>query len=110
MRYDTKRSISSWERPFETIRNRRIWNDSNYYVYYNIIKDAHEEGYKLADFFGCSGVANPPKTSSIYGLHNFKKRLGGEYHEFIGEFDLVVNKPLNFVYKLYVSLRKKLRK
>ena len=84
--------------------------NANYYVYYNIIKDAHEEGYKLADFFGCSGVANPPKTSSIYGLHNFKKRLGGEYHEFIGEFDLVVNKPLNFVYKLYVSLRKKLRK
>ena len=62
--------------------------NSNYLLYLKIIKDAHANGYKLIDFFGCSGEANPDKSNPTFGIHNFKKRLGGEYMEFIGEFDL----------------------
>ena len=83
--------------------------NANYITYFNIIKDAHEEGYKKIDFFGCSGDANPDKSSSIYGLHNFKKRLGGEYHEFIGEFDLITNKLIYDMYHVYVIVRKKIK-
>ena len=81
--------------------------NSNYWLYYTIIKDAHENGYKIIDFFGTSGEANPSKEDSIYGIHNFKKRLGGEYIEFIGEYDLVINK---FMYNTYHYLKPIYRK
>lgn len=75
--------------------------NSNYLLYYEIIKDANKEGYKIVDFFGTSGVANPDKSNPIFGIHSFKKRFGGEYTEFIGEFDLPIRK---FLYKMYTKL------
>ena len=83
--------------------------NSNYLLYYQIIKDAHEQGYKLIDFFGCSGEANPDKSNPTYGVHNFKKRLGGEYTEFIGEFDLITNKFMYFVYKKLIPIYRKIK-
>lgn len=84
--------------------------NANYFLYYEIIKDAKKEKYEIIDFFGCSGVANPPKESSIAGLHNFKKRLGGEYTEFLGEFDLIINKPLYHIFNILIPIRRKLVK
>lgn len=84
--------------------------NANYYLYYNIILDAKNEGYKLIDFFGCSGEPNPDKSSSIYGLHNFKKRLGGEYTEFIGEFDLITNKVMYDAFNVLIPIRRKIVK
>ena len=84
--------------------------NANYLLYYTIIQDAHDEGRKVIDLFGTCGVANPSKDNPIYGIHNFKKRLGGEYTEFIGEFDLIINKPMYFLYHKVTSLRNKLRK
>jgi len=84
--------------------------NSNYWLYYTIIKDAHEQGYKIIDFFGTSGNANPDKNDSIYGIHNFKKRLGGEYIEFIGEYDLIVNKFMYFIYNKLKPIYRKLKK
>ena len=84
--------------------------NANYLLYYTIIQDAHDEGRKVIDLFGTCGVANPSKDNPIYGIHNFKKRLGGEYTEFIGEFDLIVNKPMYFLYHKVTSLRNKIRK
>lgn len=84
--------------------------NSNYWLYYNIIKDAHDEGYKVIDFFGTSGIANPDKNNPIYGIHNFKKRLGGEYTEFIGEYDLITNKFMYDLYNIVVPIRRKIVK
>lgn len=84
--------------------------NSNYLLYLKIIKDAHDNGYKLIDFFGCSGEANPDKSNPTFGIHNFKKRLGGEYTEFIGEFDLVTNKFMYFVYKRLIPIYRKIKK
>ena len=84
--------------------------NSNYLLYYTIIKDAYDNGYKTIDFFGTSGIANPPKNNPIYGIHSFKKRLGGEYTEFIGEFDLICNKTLYFIFKKIIKIRRKLIK
>ena len=84
--------------------------NSNYLLYYSIIKDAYDNGYKVVDFFGTSGDANPSKDSPIYGIHNFKKRLGGEYTEFIGEFDLVCKPFLYKVFNILIPIRRKIQK
>ncbi len=73
--------------------------NSNYLLYFEIIKDAVEEGYKKVDFFGTS--FNPDKSDPEYGIWLFKKRLGGEYTEFIGEFDLITNK---FMYSVFNTI------
>lgn len=78
---------------------------ANYLIFHEMIKDAHNEGYKIFDFFGTTG---DPQNSEVKGIHLFKKRFGGEYVEFIGEFDLVVNKLVYFMYtKLLPIFRKK---
>lgn len=84
--------------------------NANYLLYYTIIKDAYDNGYKMVDFFGTSGEANPDKSNPIYGIHLFKKRLGGEYTEFIGEYDLIINKPVHFLYKKLLPIYRKLKK
>ncbi len=81
--------------------------NANYLLYYTILKDAYEEGYKWMDCFGTCGIPNPEKSNPIYGIHSFKKRLGGEYTEFIGEFDYVINKPMYYLYKLITKIRRK---
>ncbi len=82
--------------------------NSNYLIYFEIIKDAVLEGYKTIDFFGTS--YNPSQDDPEYGIWLFKKRLGGEYNEFIGEFDCIFKK---FTYKLFnilVPIHRKLSK
>lgn len=83
--------------------------NSNYLLYHKIIKDAYDNGFKMIDFFGTSGEANPDKSNPIYGIHNFKKRLGGEYTEFIGEFDLITNKFMYFIYKRLIPIYRKIK-
>lgn len=85
--------------------------NANYLLYYTIIEDAVKDGYKVIDFFGTCGEANPSQDNPIFGIHSFKKRLGGEYTEFIGEFDLVVNPVMYFLFtKLIPIYRKIVRK
>ena len=82
--------------------------NANYLIYYEIIKDAVEEGYKLIDFFGTS--YNPSQDDPEYGIWLFKKRLGGEYTEFIGEFDCVYNSFIYNIFNLLVPIKRKLYK
>lgn len=82
--------------------------NANYLCYYTIMKDAYENGYTCMDCFGACGVANPDKTNPIAGLHTFKKRLGGEYTEFIGEFDLVIRPFLYFLFKKLIPIYRRL--
>ena len=82
--------------------------NANYFIYYEIIKDAKKENYEIIDFFGTTG--NPTKENPVYGIHLFKKRLGGEYTEFIGELDLIINKPLYYIYKIFIPIYYKIQK
>ena len=84
--------------------------NANYLLYYTIMKDAYDEGYKCMDCFGTCGIANPDKDNPIFGIHSFKKRLGGEYTEFIGEFDLITNKFMYTAYKKLIPLYRKIKK
>lgn len=83
--------------------------NANYWIYYTIIENAINEGYQLFDFFGTTGDQNP--NNPVAGIHLFKKRFGGEYTEFIGEFDYILNPLLYFGYtKIFPKIRKLIKK
>lgn len=79
-------------------------------VYYEAIIDAYKNKYDFIDLFGTVGDPNT-NYKNTKGLHEYKRKFGGEYTEFIGEFDLI-NKPFwyhmlpillkgyRFIYKL----------
>ena len=82
--------------------------NSNYLIYFEIIKDAVNEGYKTIDFFGTS--FNPSQNDPEYGIWLFKKRLGGEYTEFIGEFDYIFRPFTYKLFNLLIPIHRKLSK
>ena len=75
-------------------------------LYYEFMKDAYNDGYEYADLFG---VVGDPKTKykNLAGIFEYKRKIGGDLIEFIGEFDLI-NKP--FWYKVLPTLLKIYRK
>jgi len=83
--------------------------NANYFIYFEIIKDALKEGYKYVDFFGTTGD-NSNTNNSVYGIHLFKKRLGGEYIEYIGEFDLIINKFMYRSFKTLIPIYRKIQR
>ena len=50
----------------------------------------YDKGIKIYDQFGTIGDLS--ENNKRLGLHEFKKKFGGDYIEFIGEFDLVNKK------------------
>ena len=86
---------------------------ANYKLFDYQIKKAKELGSTIFDEFGTIG--DPKTDSNLVGLHEFKKKWGGEYTEFIGEFDMVLNRFMYFIYLNLIPIRhkiinKKLRK
>lgn len=78
---------------------------SPYLLMDEMIHYAVDNNYEYYDLYGVSGVFE--KSHPDYGLYQFKSGLGGELVEFIGEFDLVLNKPLYFGFRhLYPRLKK----
>ncbi len=75
-------------------------------LYYEYIKDAYEQKKDFADLFGTVGDPHT-KYKNLAGIHEYKRKLGGTYIEFIGEFDLI-NKPI--WYKILPILLKIYRK
>lgn len=83
-------------------------SQSNYKVYYEHIKYCHEQGIKYYDHFGTIGDLN--SNNPRYGLHLFKKSFGGNYIEFIGEFDYITNHFMYFCFTKLVPIYRKLVK
>ena len=78
-------------------------------LYYEYMKDAFEKGYEYADLFGVVGDPHT-KYKNLAGIYEYKRKIGGDYIEFIGEFDLI-NKPfwynvLPTLLKIYRSIKK----
>lgn len=70
---------------------------ANYAVYQRQIEDAKARGIRIFDGFGTVGCQDADSTQ--IGLYEFKKKWGGEFCEFIGEFDYVENPLMYFAYK-----------
>ena len=75
-------------------------------LYYEFMKDAYDNKYDYADLFGVVGDPHT-KFKNLAGIYEYKRKMGGDYIEFIGEFDLI-NKP--FWYKILPILLKIYRK
>ncbi len=91
--------------------NHNILMDSysNYAVYKEHIKYCYEHGIKMYDQFGTVGDLS--KDNPRLGLHEFKKKFGGDYVEFMGEFDLITKKFMYFIFnKLVPIYRNKVRR
>lgn len=78
-------------------------------LYYEFIKDSYNDGYEYADLFGVVGDPHT-KYKNLAGIYEYKRKIGGDYIEFIGEFDLI-NKPiwyniLPILLKIYRSIKK----
>lgn len=135
---DLNQQLDKWKKEYDEVKNikekeivlssmitakyqNKVWTvhggnsdelrflNANYWLYYTIIEDAVKDGYKVVDFFGTTGEPTP--GNAVYGIHLFKKRLGGEYTEFIGEFDYILKPVLYFGYtKVFPKIRKHLKR
>lgn len=78
----------------------------NYLIQWQMIKDSYEMGCEVYDFRGISGDRSP--DHHLYGLYRFKKGFTGEFVEYIGEFDYVINPFFFFIYEWGLPRFKKL--
>ena len=78
-------------------------------MYYEFIADAYENKYEYFDLFG---VVGDPETKykNLAGIYEYKKKFGGDYIEFIGEFDLVNKKIWYYVLPILLKIYRGLRK
>lgn len=68
----------------------------NFLMQWAMITDSIDLGCYLYDFRGVSGDLSP--DNPLYGLYKFKKGFNGNFVEFVGEFDLVID---TFIYNMY---------
>lgn len=72
--------------------------NSQYLLQWQMINYAKEHNYQTFNFYGIDGDFS--NESKNYGLFDFKRGFSACVVELIGEFDLVINKPLYHLYKL----------
>ena len=80
---------------------------SAYSVHFAGIKYAIENHYDKYNFYGITGDFR--EENPLYGLYLFKKSFGGVVVELIGEFDLIINKPLYYLYKISFNTYHKIK-
>lgn len=73
-----------------------------------MIKYAIEKKMNYYDFGGISGNFTPGTPE--YGVYEYKRGYGGFVIEYIGEFDLIINKPYYLAYKYGLELYRTFRK
>lgn len=79
---------------------------ANYHTYLEHLKYCKEKNLKIYDQFGTIGDLR--KDNPRMGLHEFKKKFGGDYVEFLGEFDYITNKPMYFIFTKLVPIYRNL--
>ncbi len=78
----------------------------NYNTYFEHIKYCKEQGIEIYDQFGTIGDLS--KDNPRLGLHEFKKKFGGDYVEFMGEWDYITNHFMYFVFTKLVPIYRNL--
>lgn len=80
----------------------------NYNTYYEHIKYCKNKGLKIYDQFGTIGDIT--EDNPRFGLHEFKKKFGGDYIEFLGEWDYITNPIMYFIFTKLVPIYRNLVK
>lgn len=60
------------------------------------ISEAKQRGVEIYDFFGTTGDTS--KDNPLHGIYQFKKKYGGQFTEFIGEFDYVMKPSIYYLF------------
>ncbi|MDP4152398.1 MAG: peptidoglycan bridge formation glycyltransferase FemA/FemB family protein [Bacillota bacterium] len=86
----------------------------NYLMQWEMINWALELKCNIYDFRGVAGIID--ETHPLYGLYRFKKGFNGEFTEFVGEMNLVLNPFINkltvvgeHAFKRFSKIRYKLK-
>lgn len=82
--------------------------NSQYLLQWEMINYALEHNYQTFNFYGIDGDFS--KESKNYGLFDFKRGFSAVVTELIGEFDLVINKPMYKLYNVAFKGYKKIKK
>lgn len=80
---------------------------SAYTVHFAGLKYAIENNYERYNFYGITGIFD--EKNPLFGLYSFKRDFGGKVVELIGEFDLVIDKPMYIIYNIAFKTYKKLK-
>ncbi len=78
----------------------------NYNTYFEHLKYCKDQGIEIYDQFGTIGDLS--KDNPRLGLHEFKKKFGGDYVEFMGEWDYITNHFMYFVFTKLVPIYRNL--
>lgn len=78
--------ISGYNKDFQGI-------DVKSYIFYKIIEEYKKAGYLYLDLYGIT--ADFTDTNPYKALNDFKLKFKPTVYEYIGEFDLIVNKPFH---------------
>lgn len=98
-----------------------VWKDTVYYPYgassrlhrnvmapnlllWEIARWGKQKGYKRFDLWGAMGP-DPDPADPWYGFHKFKSGYNPKLVEYIGSYDLIVNKPLYYGFVTANKLR-----
>ena len=84
--------------------NHNILTDTyaNYATYKEHIQYYYNKKIKIYDQFGTIGDLR--NENPLLGLHEFKKKFGGDYVEFTGEFDYIINPLMYFIFTKLVPI------
>ncbi len=74
----------------------------NYSTYYEHLRYCKSRGLKIYDQFGTIGDLRD--DNPLLGLHEFKRKFGGDYVEFLGEWDYVINPLMYFIFTKLVPI------
>ena len=74
----------------------------NYHTYYEHLRYCKSRGLKIYDQFGTIGDLR--EDNPLFGLHEFKRKFGGDYVEFLGEWDYIINPLMYFVFTKLVPI------
>ncbi|MFA5407198.1 MAG: peptidoglycan bridge formation glycyltransferase FemA/FemB family protein [Bacilli bacterium] len=77
---------------------------ANYLMKWAIINEYARKGFLYINHNGITGNFN--KEDPFYGLYQFKKGFNSDVIEYIGEFDLIVNKNIYHAYQQLAILKK----
>lgn len=77
---------------------------ANHLLKWKIIEEYAQKGYLYMHHNGITGDFNEA-NNKYYGLYEFKRGFCGRIIEYIGEFDLIINKQLYYLYKNIAPLR-----
>lgn len=75
--------------------------EPKHFLFYKLITEYKKRGYSFFDMNGITGDFS--ERNPYYGLNKFKESFNPSIYEYIGEFDLIVNKAL---YQYLISSNK----